>query len=101
MNVDLGIWSKLSRLVLLLLFASGVLGVVIWYLPVIRQNEAYRKKILLLNTQLKEEQAIARQLEISINGLKNDPRTVERVAREKLGYAKPGETMIHFEEPRR
>ena len=101
MNVDLGIWSKLSRLVLLLLFASGVLGVVIWYLPVIRQNEAYRKKILQLNTQLKEEQAIARQLEISISGLKNDPRTVERVAREKLGYAKPGETMIHFEEPRR
>jgi cell division protein FtsB len=98
MNVDVGIWGKLSRLMVLLLFVAGVLGVVVWYLPVIRQNEAYRKRILQLNTQLKQEQETARRLEITINGLKNDPKTVERIAREKLGYAKPGETMIRFEE---
>jgi cell division protein FtsB len=99
MNVDVGIWGKLSRLMVLLLFVAGVLGVVVWYLPVIRQNEAYRKRILQLNSQLKQEQETARRLEITINGLRNDPKTVERVAREKLGFVKPGDTMIRFEGP--
>ena len=31
--------------------------------------------------------------------MRNDPRSVERLARETLGYAKPGETIIRFEEP--
>jgi cell division protein FtsB len=29
--------------------------------------------------------------------LQNDPKTVERLTREKLGYARPDETVIHFE----
>ena len=39
MKVDLGIWDKLTRLVIFLLFVAGVLGVAVWYLPLIRQNE--------------------------------------------------------------
>ena len=31
--------------------------------------------------------------------MRNDPETVERYAREKLGLAKAGETVIRFEEP--
>jgi cell division protein FtsB len=29
--------------------------------------------------------------------LRNDPKTVERLMREKLGYAKPDETVVRFE----
>jgi hypothetical protein len=29
--------------------------------------------------------------------LQNDPKTVERLTREKLGYARPDETVIYFE----
>jgi cell division protein FtsB len=29
--------------------------------------------------------------------LRNDPKTVERLTREKLGYARPDETVIRFE----
>jgi cell division protein FtsB len=36
-----------------------------------------------------------------MDALKYDPKAVERLARERLGYAKPGETMIHFDEPTR
>lgn len=99
MNVDTGIWSKLSRLVVVLLFLSGILGIAIWYVPVIRHNEAYRKEILHLHAQVRQEEERARNLEASIRALGNDPKTIERVAREKLGYAKPGETMIRFETP--
>ena len=30
--------------------------------------------------------------------LQEDPRFIEKIAREKLGYAKPGETVFRFED---
>jgi cell division protein FtsB len=36
-------------------------------------------------------------LKASIDALRNDPKAVERLAREQLGYAKPGETVVRFE----
>ena len=46
MKVDLGIWDKLTRLVIFLLFVAGVLGLAVWYLPLIKQNERMRREIL-------------------------------------------------------
>ncbi|MBI2950066.1 MAG: septum formation initiator family protein [Verrucomicrobia bacterium] len=99
MNVDVGIWGKLNRLVLLLLLVAVVIGVAIWYLPVIKNNEAMRKEILNLAGQVRQEEEIARRLDARIKALKNDPKTLERVVREKLGFVKPGETMIRFIDP--
>ncbi len=96
-NVDVGIWAKLTRAVICLLFVAGVLGVAVWYLPPIRQNERMRKEILRRDQQIQKEEENARQLKAAINALYSDPRTVERLAREQLGYAKPGETVIRFE----
>ena len=98
MNVDLGIWSKLTRLALLLVLAAGLLLVAVWYLPLVRHNERMRKELLRLDTQIQKEDETAKQLKTSIDALRNDPKAVERLAREKLGYAKPGETVIRFEE---
>jgi len=99
MKVDLGIWSKLTGAVIFLLLLAGVGLVVVWYLPQIRQNEHMRAEILRLDTQIQLEEETARKLKASIDALHHDPKTVERLAREKLGYAKPGETVIRFEEP--
>ena len=96
MNVNLGIWDKLTRLVIFLLFVAGVLGLAVWYLPLIKQNEAMRKAILRLDAQIQKEEETARQLRSSIDALHN-PKAVERLARETFGYAKPGETVIRFE----
>jgi len=98
MNVDLGIWSKLTRGVIFLLFLAGLLGVAVWYLPLIKQNEQMRKRILHLDTRIQKEDATARQLRASIDALRSDPKAVERLARERLGYAKAGETVIRFDE---
>src|SRR5882762_9907383 len=98
MNVDLGIWSKLRRVVIFLLLAAGLLGIAFWYLPVIKQNERMRKEVLRLDAQIQKEDEISRQLKTSFDTLRNDPKAVERLAREKLRYAKPGETVIVFEE---
>ena len=56
-----------------------------------------RADIMRLQTQLQIEEAKSRQLQAQIDELRNDPNAVERLAREKLGYARPGETVIHFE----
>ena len=98
MNVDLGIWSKLTRVVVFLLLVAGVLLIAVWYLPLIQKNERMRKEVLRLDTQIKKEEESSKQMKAAIDALRNDPKAVERLARETLGYAKPGETVIRFEE---
>jgi cell division protein FtsB len=99
MNVDLGIWDKLTKVVIFLLFLSYVMAVGVWYLPLIRQNERLRQRLLVLDTQIQKEEETGKQLRASVDSLRHDPRAIERLARERLGYAKPGETVIRFEPP--
>ena len=99
MKVDLNIWDKLTRVVIFLLFVAGILLVAIWYLPLIGQNERMRKEILRLESLSQKEEETGKQLTTSINALRRDPKTVERLARERLGYAKTGEIVIRFEAP--
>jgi cell division protein FtsB len=99
MHVDLGIWDKLTRVVFFLLFLAYVILVAVWYLPLIHQNERMRAQILRLDTQVQKEEERQKQFKTSIDALRRDPKAVERLARERLGYAKPGETVIRFEAP--
>jgi len=66
-------------------------------MPLIQQNERMRADELRLEMELQKETEKSRQLQAQIDALQNDPKTVERLAREKLGYARPDETVIRFE----
>ena len=99
MKVDLSIWDKLTRVVVFLLFVAGLMMVAVKYLPLIKQNERMRKVILQLDAQVEKEDETARQLKSSIEALRYDPKAIERLARERFGYAKAGETVIRFEPP--
>jgi cell division protein FtsB len=96
-NVDLGIWSKLTKLVVGLVVLAVLLLIGMCYLPVIRQNEQMRRQIQKLEAGVQQEEGKSRQLKAELDALRNDPKTVERLAREKLGYARPDETVIRFE----
>ena len=98
-RVDLGIWDKLTKAVVFLLIIAALLAVAVWYLPLIKQNERMRAEILRLEGEVTKEKKIAMRRKVNIEALRNDPETVERYAREKLGLAKPDETVIRFEEP--
>jgi len=98
MNAETNLWDKLTGVVIFLLFIAGLLGVAVWYLPLIRQNEKSRQLNLRLDAQIAKQHEIGRQLQSSIDALR-DPKAVERLARERLGYAKPGEMVIRFEAP--
>lgn len=88
---------------MILLVTAAILAVGIllcrYYVHVIQQNQRIRKTVLQIETRIQTEEEIARQLNSSVHALSNDPKTVERLARERLGYAKPGETVIRFETP--
>lgn len=93
------IWDRLTKVVFVLLFVAAAALIFLSYLPLIRQNERMRQEVLRLETELERERALNRELMQSIEALRNDPKTVERLAREKLGLARPGETVVRFEEP--
>ncbi|HEY1661383.1 MAG TPA: septum formation initiator family protein [Verrucomicrobiae bacterium] len=99
MNVDLGIWSKLTKVVLGLVVIAVLLLIGMCYLPVIRENERMQRQILVLQQQIQSEQEKSKVLQVEIDAISHDPKTVERLAREKLGYALPDETVVHFESP--
>ena len=99
MNVNLGIWSKLTKVVVGLVVLAFLLLIGMCYLPLIQQNERMRREVLRLDAQLQKEEEKSRQLKTEIEALRNDPKTIERLMREKLGYARPDETVVRFEPP--
>jgi cell division protein FtsB len=97
MSVHVGIWERLTRIVVVLLFVAGLLVVFFWYLPLIQTNQRYRKHLLVLENKIAEQERLARQLKAAIDAVQNDPRTLERLAREKLGYARTNEIVVRFD----
>jgi len=98
-RVDLGIWDKLTKALVFLVILAAMVAVAVWYLPLIKQNERMRQEILRLEGEIIKKKELARHNKASIEALRNDPKTVERFAREKLGLAKIDETVFRFEEP--
>ena len=97
MNVDLGIWSKLTKVVVGLVVLAVLLLIGMCYLPVIHENERMRRQIMIFQDQIQKEEAHSKELQAQVDALLHDPKTVERLTREKLGYAKPDETVVRFE----
>lgn len=99
MKVNLGIWSWLTQAIIALVVIAVLLLIGMTYLPLIEQNEQMRRRIDTLDTELNKQREISKQLQMEFDALRSDPKTLERLAREKLGYARADETVIHFEQP--
>ena len=99
MKVNLGIWSWLTQAIIALVVIAVLLAIGMTYLPLIDQNEKMRRRIDTLDAELNKQREISKQLQMEFDALRNDPKTLERLAREKLGYARTDETVIHFEQP--
>ena len=99
MNVNTSIWDRLTRVVASLVAVAALVWVAVLYFPLMHQNEVMRQQIVQLDRQIREEEAANRQVRLEIDSLKTDPKTVERLAREQLGLARPDETVVRFETP--
>jgi cell division protein FtsB len=98
MNVADSIWNKLTRVVVFLLLLAVLVGIGVWYFPLIQENGRKRKDIERLEELVRMEKETKRQHEAAIEALK-DPKTIERLIRNQLLYAKTGEIVIRFESP--
>lgn len=96
-KVDIGIWSWLTQAVVALIAIAALLLIGMAYLPQIQKNERMRRELERLDTEVRAQKQISDQLALELNALRNDPKTVARLAREKLGYALPDETVVRFE----
>ena len=96
MNVNTSIWDRLTRVVASLAAVAALVWVAVLYFPLMHQNEVMRQQIVQLDKQIQQEEVASRQLRLEIDSLKTDPKTVERLAREQLGLARPDETVVRF-----
>jgi cell division protein FtsB len=62
---------------------------------------AQRERTELLKREIEQLRTENARLAVEIVALRSDPRSIERLAREELGLARPGETvfLIREEEP--
>jgi len=97
MNVNASIWDRLTRVVAILSAVAALVWVAVLYFPLMHQNEVMRQQIVELDKQILQQEVASRQLRLEIDSLKTDPKTVERLAREQLGLARPDETVVRFE----
>ena len=96
MNVNTSIWDKLTHVAALLSVITASVWVGVLYFPLMHQNEVMRQQIVRLDKQIQQEEVGNRRLRLEIDSLKTDPKTVERLAREQLGLARPDETVVRF-----
>lgn len=93
------VWNRLSAVVTVLLFVAGALAVGIWYLPEIQRNQDLQAERLRLEQQVAAARAYGDTLRYRIVAFTNNPAAAERLIRERFGFAKPGEMVVHFEAP--
>ncbi|MSU32897.1 MAG: hypothetical protein EXS25_09630 [Pedosphaera sp.] len=95
-SVDYGWMGVINRGLGWCLFI-GILGFILaQYVPLIETNRLLRKTLAdWRETESQNTQMHATHLR-RIDGLRNDPRTVERTARELLQLARPDETVLLF-----
>ena len=79
-------------LLLLLLFGMS------WHLfrPLIERQQSLRARQEELRRDIQKSAEDLRMLRLKQEKLQTDPAFIERIAREELGYAKPGETVFKF-----
>lgn len=99
--LSMNFWVFIYRagwVALLILILIGLSAV---FTPQIKQYHELRRKEAAIQEDIRLEDEILQHLRDQQEKLQSDPRFVEKVAREELGYAKPGETVFRFvdEEP--
>ncbi len=86
----------MPRLLALFVAVVVILGGIFTSLPLLREKAVQQRAQLQLQEELRVEQARARELAAKIHAVKTDPKTVERLAREKFGLARNGEIIFKF-----
>lgn len=89
-------WKVIQRFCLLisLVLLAGI--VVRLFMPLMERQRELRARREELRNDIQKAAEELRMLKLKQEKLQEDPRFIEKIAREDLGYAKPGETVFRF-----
>jgi len=66
------------------------------FVPLLEKQKEMRAREAALRQDIQKDAEQLRMLKLKQEKLQEDPRYIEKIAREDLGYAKPGETVFRF-----
>ena len=93
-------WAVIYRFACITLGVLLIGGIIALFMPKFRQHREMQRQSERLAEEIEFDREMIQHLKNKQEKLQNDPRFLERVAREELGLAKPGETVFKFiEEP--
>lgn len=95
------LWRKLQSLGFVVFVGIVGCGVVLLFLPLLRQRHVMQQEMWRLDQEVAHQDQIERQQKSEMDALKTDTTYLERTAREKLNLARPNETIFRFETPSR
>ncbi|HMP88787.1 MAG TPA: septum formation initiator family protein [Kiritimatiellia bacterium] len=90
------IWVLIYRISAALVVAVGLIWVGSLFYPQIQKARDLTTRQLQIEDEIRRDEEILRHLRMKQQRLLNDPRFIEKIAREELGLAKPGETVFRF-----
>lgn len=90
--------SSKSYLLYLIIMLALLAGAAL-LLPVYRNYQKKQAELSALEKTLAEKQAESAELNRQVGALQTSPEAVEKVAREKFGLAREGETIYRYPQP--
>ena len=91
------IWATLVQITQAVTIVVVLSGLMLFFLPVIRQTHALQEQKAALARQITGAQEQQEELQLQTEHMKNDPAYVEHIARDQLGMGRPGETIVRFD----
>lgn len=92
--------KKVFTFFVYLIIAVILLSAIALIWPVHKAHERMKNNVQALNEDLAMKSAECAKLNKSVHDLDSDPKTVEKVAREKFGLCKDGELIMKYEKPK-
>jgi len=96
-----GGFNRLNRYLMIVIIAGLLIVGGLASVPIFQQYSEQDAKLSQLENDLARERAIHARRVREEQLLKNDPAYLEIISRDKLDVMKPGETIIHFESPKK
>lgn len=92
----MNVWKFIQRICLIAIVL--MLAAIVWklFLPQIERQKEMRVQEAEVRKDIQRQAEELRVLKLKQEKLQEDPRFIEKIAREDLGYAKPGETVFRF-----
>jgi len=92
----MSIWVLIHRISAALIITVLLVWVGSFFYPQFKLVSDLNSRNMKLEEEIRRDEEILRHLRLKQERLLNDSRYVEKIAREELGLAKPGETVFKF-----